>query len=136
MAMQLGPDRRTATINVTPMIDILLVLLIVFMIIIPTKSIGLRAHAPQPDDGSTSRTPDPTTVVVYAKGDGTVEINRQPLPLADLPRQLVEIFGARRDLVLFVDGEPRIEFHEVAVIIDMAKGLGIERVGLMPGRRR
>jgi len=62
-----------------------------------------------------------------------VEIDSNPLPVAELQKKLVAIFGGRKDAVVFVDGERSLEFQDVARVIDLARGAGVERVGLMPG---
>lgn len=118
------------------MIDILLVLMIAFMLIIPRKQVGLNSQLPQPAPADAPAEPDPATVVLMVRGGGRVEVNQQPVPLEDLQKKLVSIFGLRRDALVFVDGEKNLEYRDVALVIDLARGAGVERVGLMPGHGR
>jgi biopolymer transport protein TolR len=130
--MQMGNQKTAASINVTPMIDILLVLLIAFMIM-PTKSVGLKSDIPQPAPENQPSIPDPQNVVVRILSDRSIEINTQPVILADLHERLQRIFASRPDGVLFVDGADDLFFEDVAVVIDAAHGAGINRIGLIRG---
>lgn len=116
----------------TPMIDVLLVLLIIFMVIIPTKSVGFDSAIPQPADSAAVVAAPPATLVIYAKGGGMVEVNRQPVEVQDLARKLLAVFHGRPDSTVFVGGEPHLEFGEIARLIDAAKDAGIRRVALLP----
>ncbi|MEZ5398488.1 MAG: biopolymer transporter ExbD [Bryobacteraceae bacterium] len=136
MAMNLGGQRGVrAEINITPMIDVLLVLIIMFMVIVPLKPVGLPSQAPQPAPESAPARPDPRHVVVFIKGGGDLELNRQPLKTTELKPKLLSIFQGRPDGVVFIDAAPALEFAEVAQVIDIARGAGVENVGLMPGRK-
>ncbi len=129
--MTMGGSGAQAQINMTPMIDVLLVLLIIFMVIIPTKSVGLDAHAPQSADSNSEPTP-PSTIVVYVKAKGKAEVNRHPVDVAELGFQLMSVFHLRPESTVFVGGDPELEFQEIARVIDVCKGVGINRVGLLP----
>ena len=128
MAMTTGGPGQ---INMTPMIDILLVLLIIFMVIVPKKSVGLASQVPQPAEPSSAPTP-PSTIVVYVKGGGAIEVNRQPVMLAGLATQLMTVFHLRPESTVFVGGAPELEFREIAEVIDVCKGAGIRHIGLLP----
>jgi biopolymer transport protein ExbD len=133
MAMTTGGASQP-TINVTPLIDVLLVLLIIFMVITPVKQVGLPALVPQP---SQDQSPDPAPrrdVVVMVRGDGMAEINTQPVTLEELPRRLTAIFGGSPGATIFIDGERDLEYRHVARVIDLARGAGVLRVGFMPSR--
>lgn len=131
-----GQNGARAEINITPMIDVLLVLLIIFMVIIPTKSVGFDSAVPQPAQDSAPAEAPPATLVLYAKGGGVVEVNRQPVDLAELAQKLLAVFHGRPDSTVFVGGEPHLEFGEIARLIDAAKDAGIRRVALLPKESR
>ena len=122
-----------AEINMTPMIDVLLVLLIIFMVIMPAKPVGLPASIPQPSPYS-APPPPLTQIVIVAKGEGLVEVNTQRIAVSELAEKLLSIFNARPDVPVFVGGDPDLEFGVVAQVIDIARGAGLTRIGMMPGR--
>ncbi len=121
-----------AEINVTPMIDVLLVLLIIFMVVAPVLPKGLNTLVPQPAAGDQPLRP--LDLVVQVVGPGVVELNQQPMSLAELNRQLRRIVERRGDAVVFVRGGRDLEYRDVAEVIDLARGAGIVRVGLMSER--
>lgn len=133
MAMNVGGSGGvTSSINMTPMIDILLVLLIIFMAISPVHPKGLEALAPQPPPPNSPPPPDnDRTVVIQIDKQKNVKINSEEVPWERLENRLVEIFKTRADRVVFVKGDPDLEFQTVARAIDMAHGANIDKVGLM-----
>jgi biopolymer transport protein TolR len=130
MAMSFGKSGKTrAEINLTPMIDVLLVLIIIFMVITP-RTTGLDALLPSPaPDSAHSAVPD--GVVITVLGDGTVRLNDEPLDRTLLHERLLRIFGTRANSVVFIRGEKDLDFGQVAEVIDITKGAGVDRVGLM-----
>ena len=135
MAMTFGSrGGASPDINVTPMIDVLLVLLIIFMVVFPHKSIGEQALIPQ----KTSE-PDPTpekTVVIRLRQapDGqraSLSINEEEISWDKIASRLQEIFSTRMDKVAFVKGDPEIEFQQIAEIIDITHHAGVTRIGLL-----
>jgi biopolymer transport protein TolR len=128
--MTTGTPNR-AEINVTPMIDILLVLLLIFMIITPQLSHGLGARVPTPANETASKEP-PRDIVVSVDENRAITINSQTVSWQDLSDRLKQIFARRPDGVLFVTGAPLVEYKDIARVIDTAKGIGIDRVALMP----
>ncbi len=122
--------RSKADINMTPMIDVLLVLIIIFMVITPLTPSGLRALLPQPPADQAQQVPV-KDIVVTVEWDGTVLLNADRVELAALPDRLKRIFQAQGDAVLFVRGDKRLEFRQIASVIDVAKGAGLQRVALM-----
>jgi biopolymer transport protein ExbD len=127
-----APRRLIAVINVTPMIDVLLVLLITFMLIAPTLSHGLEARVPQP--ASESSPAQPNAIVVSVEADRSVRINSQAVTMEALPERLRPIFSTRPDGVLFLRGAASLEFQDVARVLDVARGVGIARVALVTGK--
>ena len=125
---KLGP---VAEMNVVPLIDILLVLLVIFMMIRPKPEFGLAADLPQQTDAKAKTPAQPGLIVVQVFGDGTVRINHDPVQWQDLQGRLEEIFKMRASRVAFVRGDSAVEFGVVARAIDAMRGSGITTVGLM-----
>jgi biopolymer transport protein TolR len=122
-------------INMTPMIDVLLVLIIIFMVITPLTPKGLEALVPQPPPpGVKANESDQRTVVISINADPSMLINAEPTDEARLGSRLEEIFKTRAERVVFVKGDPNIEFAFVARAIDTAHGAGIDKVGLMTAK--
>jgi biopolymer transport protein ExbD len=121
-----------ADINMTPMIDVLLVLIIIFMVITPLTPHGLEALVPQPPPpNSKPNLSDQRTVVIVLEKDGSIKINQDPVQESNLQQRLEDIFKTRAERVVFVKGDPDLEFAPVARAIDIAHGAGIDKVGLM-----
>ena len=132
MGMQVGGKGGiSAEMNVVPLIDILLVLLVIFMII-PSHQSGLQAEIPQPAVTAPAD-PDPATVVVQVDGDGSLEINQEPVTWDHLADRLAEIYKARAVKVAFIRGAAGLEFSVVARVIDVMRGLEIS-VGLLTAK--
>jgi len=114
------------------MIDILLVLLIIFMAISPVAPHGLDALAPQPPPPNQKEDPNnDRTVVIVIDKDKHFKINQDDISLDKLEDRLIDIFKSRADKVVFVKGDPDLEFQTVATAIDIAHSAGIDKVGLM-----
>ena len=134
MSMAIGESGGGAMseINMTPMIDVLLVLLIIFMVITPLTPKGLEALVPQPNE-SDEPPPDTNirTVVVSVNANKSIMINRDPTQLDVLEERLRDVFKTRAERVMFVRGAPNLDFRDVAQVIDIGKGAGVDRIGLL-----
>jgi len=127
-----------AQMNITPLIDVLLVLIIVFMVVQSmTKDKGLQTEIPQPAPEHTNSTPPPDrTVVLQVVWTGkdkqpSLRINQQDVSWAELQPKLIDIYKQRAEKVAFVEGDDDIDFKYVAQVIDVARAAGVERVALM-----
>jgi biopolymer transport protein ExbD len=141
MGMAVGPSGgQSANMNVTPLIDVLLVLLIIFMVISPSTPKGLDALVPQPPPPNAPKNnqPDRTIVVqLVDRGAGSepgVKINTDDATWDNLEGRLTEIYKQRAEKVMFVKGDDSIPFGDVAKVIDIAHAAGVDKVGLITAK--
>jgi len=128
-----GKRGIVSDMNVVPLIDILLVLLVIFMII-PVHSVGLDALIPQQSTASRDPIPPVDVVVVQVLADGTLRINQEPVSWDRLGSRIEEIFKLRATRVAFIRGDQPVEFGVVAKVIDVMHTSRIASVGLLtPG---
>ena len=133
MGISVGGNRGIfVEMNVVPLIDVLLVLLVIFMII-PHKQSGMTADLPQPAN-PVSADPQPAAIVIQVLADGSLRINQESVAWDGLRARLVQILGSRASRTAFVRGDSALEFQVVAKVIDTMRAAGVRSVGLMtPG---
>jgi biopolymer transport protein TolR len=133
-----GTNTAVSEINVTPLIDVLLVLLIIFMVIVPVVPKGLDALVPQPPKDKTQQEDNSRTIVVQVQnnkgGPPSYLINEDPFSKAALEPKLAEIFASRSEKVMFVKGDPDLEYGKIAEVIDFGHQAGVDNIGIITPR--
>lgn len=126
---------RHSIINVTPLIDILLVLMMIMMVITPITSRGLPAAVPETAKNQPLQPTEPPLVLRIDR-DSNLWLNRERVPEAEFDSRLISLLARRSDAVLFIDGDPELAFASVAKLIDRVRGLGFSQAALMPRSAR
>ena len=134
MAMSGGNPSSGLTneINVTPMIDVLLVLLIIFMMVIPMSRKAIDLQLPDPTPDNTPQGPPPSQIVLEVLPGNTYKVNSQPIAKNDLQKRLKEIYDPRPDKIIFIKGDPTVKYADVIFAMDVARGAGVKVIGATP----
>ena len=117
--------------NVTPMIDVLMVLLIIFMVIVPSSRKALDVQLPDPNPQPSSA-PNTSQIVLSVHKGGQFEINKEPQTLAGLAPRLKQIYDPRPDKIIFIKGDPDATYQDIIKAMDIARGAGVKVIGFTP----
>ena len=127
-----GSTNLSNDINVTPMIDVLLVLLIIFMMIVPMSRKAIDLQLPDPEPAPATANPPTQQIVLQVQKDGSYLINKESVTKQRLAARLKEIYDPRPDKIIFVKGEATVKYQDVINAMDVARGAGVKVIGVAP----
>ena len=136
MSMNVGKKGYQSDINITPYIDILLVLLIIFMMVAPLKQHEHPVRVPQPAPATQPKDVKPDSIIVDMDLDHTIRLNQQPITLDKLESTLTEVFSRRAVKNLFIRGDSDLPYGDVFVLLDIAKRSGVADMALLEQKNR
>jgi len=132
MSAGAGGGGLTNEINVTPMIDVLLVLLIIFMMVVPMARKAIDIQLPDPNPAVAPANAVSQQIVLEVLPNGAFAVNKEPLNKDNLTKRLKEIYDPRPDKLIFIKGDPTVKYQDVIFAMDMARQAGVKVIGVPP----